>query len=133
MIEPLDEATLEARLYPSMVAEHARPVPDPAYLHTELRRKGVTLQLLHLEYLEQHPGGYGYTQFCGQYRLWRKRHSPVMRQVHLAGEKLFVDYSGKKAHITDPKTGECTEVELFVAVLGASNYTFVEASITQQG
>jgi transposase len=132
-VEPLDEATLEVRLYPSSAAGKPRPLPDPAYLHTELRRKGVTLQLLHVEYLEQHRDGYGYTQFCEHYRRWLACHAPTMRQVHRAGEKLFVDYSGKKPHVTDPKTGECVEVELFVAVLGASNYTYVEATRSQQG
>jgi transposase len=132
-IDALDEAALEARLYPARAGERPRPLPDPAYLHTELRRKGVTLQLLHVEYLEQHPGGYGYTQFCEHYRSWLKRHAPTMRQVHRAGEKLFVDYSGKKPSIADPHTGECVEVELFVAVLGASNYTYVEATLTQRG
>jgi len=131
-IEALDEAALEARLYPARAAGQ-RPLPDPAYLHTELSRKGVTLQLLHVEYLEQHRDGYGYTQFCEHYRLWLKSHAPTMRQVHRAGEKLFVDYSGKRPCIADPRTGECTEVELFVAVLGASNYTFVEATLTQRG
>ena len=132
-VEPLDEATLEGRLYPSRAAEEKRPLPDPAYLHLELRRTGVTLQLLHVEYLEKYPSGYGYTQFCGHYRRWLAVRSPTMRQTHRAGEKLFVDYSGKKPHFTDPKTGEQIEVELFVAVLGASNFTYAEATYTQQG
>src|SRR5262249_2092302 len=122
-ITALDEAALEARLYPVRAAGQPRPLPDPVYLHVELRRTGVTLQLLHVEYLERHPDGYGYTQFCEHYRSWLKRHAPTMRQVHCAGEKLFVDYSGKKPCIVDPRTGECTEVELFGAVLGASDYT----------
>ncbi len=90
------------------------------------------LKLLHLEYLEQHPDGYRYTRFCDLYRAWLTRRGLSMRQVHRAGEKLFVDYSGKKPEIVDPHTGEVREVELFVAVLGASNYTFVEATATQQ-
>ncbi len=105
---------------------------DQAHIHTERKKVGVTLELLHLEYLEQHPDGYRYTQFCEVYRRWLKERGLSMRQIHRAGEKLFIDYSGKKPHIVDPKTGELIEVELFVAVLGASNYTYAEATLTQQ-
>lgn len=100
-------------------------------MHTELRRPGVTLQVLHLEYLEKHPHGYRYSQFCEHYRRWLKHQRRSMRQVHKAGDKLFVDYSGKKPHYVEPGTGEVIEVELFVAVLGASNYTYAEATRTQ--
>jgi transposase len=133
-IETLDEATLEARLYgpPEGTAGTDRPLPDPAYLHAERSKPGVTLELLHLEYLEKNPNGYRYTQFCEIYRRWAKRRRLSMRQVHRAGEKAFIDYSGKKPSIVDPKTGEVIEVELFVAVLGASNYTYAEATRTQQ-
>jgi transposase len=93
----------------------------------------VTLQLLHVEYLEQHPDGYRYSQFCEHYRAWLAKRKLTMRQEHLAGDKLFVDYSGKRARLVDPTSGEVTEVELFVAVLGASNYTYAEATRTQQG
>ncbi len=93
---------------------------------------GVTLELLHLEYLEQHPDGYRYTQFCELYRQWLGRQRLSMRQVHRAGEKIFVDYSGKKPRIWDAQTGELIDVELFVAVLGASNYTYAEATRTQR-
>ena len=92
----------------------------------------MTLQLLQLEYLEQYPDGYGYTQFCRYYKHWLGKQQRSMRQIHQAGEKLFVDYSGKRPRIVDPKTGEVQEVELFVAVLGASNYSFAEATRTQQ-
>ena len=91
-----------------------------------------TLELLHLEYLEQHPAGYRYTQFCEFYRRWLKRRGLSMRQVHHGGEKRFVDYAGKKPSIIDAATGEVIEVELFVAVLGASNYTYAEGTRTQQ-
>jgi hypothetical protein len=74
----------------------------------------VTLELLHHEYLEDHPDGLRYTTFCDRYRAWLGRRSLVMRQVHIAGDKAFVDYSGKKARIGDPTTGEVIEVELFV-------------------
>lgn len=133
-VEALDERELETRLYGSAqdAAGAARPMPDMAYIHTERSRPGVTLALLHLEYLEQHPDGYRYTQFCEVYRRWAKKKRLSMRQVHRAGEKLFVDFSGKKPHTVDRKTGEVIEVELFVAVLGASNYTYAEATLSQK-
>jgi transposase len=108
---------------------HHRPVPDCAYLHAERRKPGVTLELLHLEYLEQHPDGYRYTQFCEFYRRWLKRRGLAMRQVHHAGEKLFVDYAGQKPGFIEPATRERITAELFVAVLGASNYTYAEATL----
>ena len=132
-VEELSDEALEHRIYgvdPAPGAE--RPKPDCAYLHVERKRVGVTLELLHIEYLEQHPNGYRYTQFCQHYRDWLDKRRLSMRQVHRAGEKLFIDYSGKKPHIVDRNTGECIEVELFVAALGASNYTFAEATRTQK-
>jgi transposase len=133
LVEQLDDAMLEERLYGRPVSPSTeRPRPDPVYIHTELRRPGVTLELLHLEYLEQHPEGYRYTAFCETYRQWHARASVTMRQVHTAGEKCFVDYSGKTPSIVDPQTGQRVEVELFVAVLGASNLTYVEATATQR-
>jgi transposase len=132
-IEGLDDATLTTRLYPVAVAASTRPEPDCAWIHRERQRPGVTLEFLHMEYLEQHPTGLRYTRFCERYRKWLKRRGLVMRQVHVAGDKCFVDYSGKKPHIVDAQTGEVIEVELFVAVLGASNYTYAEATKTQRG
>lgn len=131
-IDAMSDEELDARLYPKATPTSVRPQPDCAALHLELRRKGVTLALLHVEYMTAHPDGLRYTAFCDRYREWSKRHSPVMRQVHVAGDKLFVDYAGMKARIIDPQTGEMFEVELFVAVLGASNYTYAEATRTQQ-
>jgi transposase len=133
-VQALSDETLEERLYgPRGGKRQGRaPLPDPAHLHVELRRPGVTLQLLHLEYLERHPNGYRYTTFCGHYSAWVAKRSPSMRQVHHGGDKLFVDYSGNKPHIVDPQTGEVTEVELFVAALGASSFTYAEATLTQQ-
>ena len=132
-VDTLSDEALEARVYgPPTPPTHHRTVPDCAYLHAERRKPGVTLELLHLEYLEQHPAGYRYTQFCECYRRWLKRRGLSMRQVHHGGEKLFVDYAGKKPSIIDAATGEVVEVELFVAVLGASNYTYAEATRTQQ-
>ena len=130
--EALDEGQLEERLYGVSAARpQDRPAPDPVLMHAELRRAGVTLELLHLEYLEQHPEGYRYTAFCDVYRRWVARRGLSMRQVHKAGDTCFVDYSGKKPRIVDPTTGEESEVELFVAVLGASNFTYVEATRSQ--
>ena len=132
-VEALSDAELEGKLYGGGPGESkARPLPDWAEIHSELGRKGVTLALLHVEYLERHPDGYAYTQFCGYYRRWRGRQKRSMRQVHRAGEKLFIDYSGKKPEIVDPTSGEVREVELFVAVLGASSCTYAEATESQQ-
>ena len=132
-VEGLADEALESRLYPpGPTGKGPRPWPDCAYLHAERRKPSVTLELLHLEYLEQHPNGYRYTQFCELYRRWLKRRGLSMRQVHRAGEKCFVDYAGQKPRLIDPATGEVIEVELFVAVLGASNYTYAEATRTQQ-
>lgn len=131
-IDAMSDAELDAFLYPKTPTTIERPEPDCAALHLELRRPGVTLALLHVEFLEKHPDGLRYTAFCERYREWLKRRSPVMRQTHVAGDKLFIDYSGMKAKIVDPKTREVVEVELFVAVLGASNYTYAEATRTQQ-
>jgi transposase len=130
-VEALTDAELEAQLYPKTTPSCMRPEPDCAALHIELRRPGVTLALLHVEFLSAHPDGVRYTAFCDRYRTWVKRQSPVMRQVHVAGDKMFVDYAGMKPRLIDEATGEIIEVELFVAVLGASNYTFAEASRTQ--
>lgn len=132
-VQALDEAILEERLYGRQDgAETVRPLPDCAWIHTELRQPGVTLQLLHLEYLGRHPSGYRYSQFCDYYRRWVNQQRRSMRQLHRAGEKLFVDYAGQHPHYVTPETGEIVTVELFVAVLGASNYTYAEATETQQ-
>lgn len=133
-VEALDETRLEQRLYggPKHSRGPTRPTPDPVWMHTELRRTGVTLELLHLEYLREHPGGYRYTAFADVYRRWLARSGTTMRQQHKAGDKAFVDYSGKRPHVTDPSTGEVQDVELFVAVLGASNFTFAEATRSQR-
>jgi transposase len=130
-VEPLTESDLEARLY-GPPRTGGRPLPDPLWIHTERQRKGVTLELLHLEYLEQHRDGYRYTQFCEHYRRWCKKRKLSMRQLHRAGEKLFVDYAGQKPHVVNPRTGEEREVELFVAALGASSFTYAEATETQR-
>jgi len=132
-VQGLSDAELTGRLY-GMPRPHtgARAEPDPMYLHLELRRVGVTLELLHLEYLQEHPDGYRYSAFCNRYRAWLKKRGLWMRQVHVAGETCFVDYSGKRPCLVDFKTGEKRAVELFVGVLGASNYTYAEATESQR-
>jgi transposase len=107
------------------------PVPDWAEVNRELRRPGVTLQLLWSEYRERHPDGYRYSRFCELYGRYAKKLTPTMRQVHRAGEKVFVDFSGKKPTIVDRATGEIREVELFVGALGASGYAYAEAVMSQ--
>ena len=132
-VEAVADDVLAARLYQRRDGTaRPRPQPDCAAIHTERRQPGVTLQLLHLEYLERHPTGYHYTQYCEIYRQWLRRRGLTMRQVHRAGEKSFVDYAGKRPCLTDPATGERIPVELFVMVLGASSYTYAEATRTQQ-
>jgi len=131
-VEQFGEVELEAALYGEVRRKRRAPLPDPAWMDGELKKTGVTLQLLHVEYRESHPDGYGYTQFCDHYRRWKKSQRVVMRQVHRAGEKMFTDFSGKKPHWIDPMTGEICEAELFVAVLGASNYTYAEALESQK-
>ena len=101
-------------------------------IHRELARTGVTLQLLWEEYAQVYPEGYRYSQFCVLYRQWARRLRPSMRQVHRAGEKTFIDFSGKRPTVVDRRTGEVRSVEQFVAVLGASSYTYAEATATQQ-
>ena len=119
-VDALSEEELDARMYPSTSTGTPRPLPSPAAIHIELRRKGVTLRLLHEEYFLSNPNGYGYTKFVELYNAWADRLKVTMRQVHKAGEKCFVDYSGAKPSIVDAKSGERVEVELFVAVMGAS-------------
>ena len=128
----LDDAALEARLFPRAAPVRDRVRPDCGWIHRELKRVGVTLQLLWEEYAQAHPHGYRYSQFCEIYRQWARRLRPSMRQVHRAGEKTFLDFSGKKPTVVDRRTGEERAVELFVAVLGASTYTYAEATATQQ-
>ena len=130
--DELDNATLEARLFPRAAAIRDRPPPAFAEIHRELARTGVTLQLLWEEYAQVYPEGYRYSQFCVLYRQWARRLRPSMRQVHRAGEKTFIDFSGKRPTVVDRRTGEGRSVELFVAVLGASSYTYAEATATQQ-
>ncbi|MCL6446144.1 MAG: IS21 family transposase [Alicyclobacillus sp.] len=127
-----DESVLELRLYPEP-AGRPRKLAEPtwSYVHHELRRKGVTLQLLWIEYKREHPDGYQYSQFCEHYRQWAKTLQISMRQEHKAGEKMFVDYAGPTVKVIDRETKEIREAQIFVAVLGASSYAYIEAQWSQ--
>jgi transposase len=130
----LTDDILEQRLFSKAGVNPSlrhRPEPDWAVLAREIKRPGVNLMVLWEEYRGAHAEGYSYSQFCCHYRAFEKRLSPVMRQHHEAGDKLFVDYSGKKIPIINATTGEVREAEIFVGVLGASNYTYCEATFTQ--
>ena len=129
----IDDAALEARLFPVASAPAAgHAAPDFAHIHQELKRKGVTLQLLWEEYSAAHPDyAYRYSQFCFHYGRFRDSLKRSMRQVHRAGEKLFLDYCGNTVPIIDVGSGELRAAQIFVAVLGASNYTYAEASFSQ--
>jgi transposase len=130
--DDVDDAALERALFAPVAPKTvSRTPPDYAEIHRELRRKGVTLELLWMEYKQAHPEGYQYSQFCWLYRQWAGRVDLVMRHQHRAGDKLFVDYAGQTIPIYPPDA-QVWQAQLFVAVLGASNYTFAEASASQQ-
>ena len=131
--EQLDDGALARLLFPRPVpSSETRPVPDWAYVHRELRRKGVTRILLWQEYKDAHPEGYALSRFYKLYNWWAEKLDLVMRQEHRAGEKLFVDFAGQTVPIVDRSTGEILfTAQIFVAVLGASNYTFAHATRTQ--
>ena len=129
----LDDGRLEQLLFPALphLSAADRGVPDWTHIQRELKHKGVTLFLLWQEYRAAHPDGYQYSWFCERYRAWRGKLDVVMRQDHRAGEKLFVDYAGQTIPVTDRATGEIRDAQIFVAVLGASNYTYAEATWSQ--
>ena len=128
----LTDEELEARLYQPRVARSSHQLaPDFGAIHQELKRPGVTLMLLWEEYASANPLAYKYTSFCIKYREFAKTQARSMRQVHIAGEKLFIDYAGDTVPLVDAGTGEITRAQIFVAVLGASNYTFACATPRQ--
>ena len=129
----LDDTRLERLLFPAPphLPAPVRGIPDWAHIHGDLKHKGVTLFLLWQEYRAAHPDGYQYSWFCERYRAWRGKLDVVMRQDHRAGEKLFVDYAGQTVGVTGRATGEIRDAQIFVAVLGASNYTYAEATWSQ--
>ena len=130
----MDEDTLYELLFPKAPQSRTRviPCPDWSLVHTELRKKGVTLLLLWVEYREAHPDGYSYSQFCVRYREWAKHLKSSMRLFHKGGERVFVDYAGHTVPIVDPHTGEIHDTQIFIGVLGASNYTYAEAQGSQE-
>jgi transposase len=127
----LDEASLHGRLYRREVPLSRIPDPDFAHLHAELKRAGVTRLLLWQEYKTEKPDGWQYSAFCNRYRRWLGTQDVVLRQNHIPGDKMFVDYAGHTVPIIDRSTGEERQAQVFVAVLGASSYTFAEATWTQ--
>ena len=128
----IDDAGLDLRLFPVLGdSTHARPAIDWPKIQNELKRRGVTLLLLWQEYLADQPTGYSYTRFCELHSVWRRTVSATMRQTHLAGEKLFVDWAGDTIGVIDPRTGVEHRARIFVAALGASNYTYAEARWTE--
>src|SRR4249919_944196 len=131
--DEIDDAELERRLFPPTDAgsSAARTDPDWSHIHTQMKRRGVTLALLWQEYRGEHAQGYAYSWFCERYSDWRKRITPTMRQTHVAGEKLFVDWAGDAIAVFDPITGAEHGARIFVAALGASNYTYAEARWTE--
>jgi len=133
--EEASDDALEQRLFARpgfKTGQRRRVEPDWAELAREMKRPGVNLMILWEEYRDANPDGYGYSRFCDLFRGFERRLTPVMRQHHVAGDKVFVDYSGKRIGIVNPATGEIREAEIFVAVLGASNLTYAEASWTQR-
>jgi len=130
--QTLNDEELEARLYRPAVPKSSRhQEPNYAHIHQELKRPGVTLQLLWEEYQRGNDLAYKYTAFCMKYRAWAAGLKRSMRQTHIAGEKMFVDYAGATVPIVDAATGEIRDAQIFVAVLGASNYTYACATATQ--
>ena len=129
---PAADTALEVQLFTAVGTKqgHRRhSEPDWAAIHRELKRKHVTLQILWDEYIEQHPGGYRYSRFCELYRTWASRLSVTMWQTHAGGDKLFVDYARDTVPvIVDRLSGKTRAAQIFVAVMGASNFTYAEAS-----
>ena len=128
----LSDSELEGLFYPpSRLKKLSKPAPDWDYIYRELKKKSVTKMLLWIEYKATHSNGYQYTQFCNQYQEWIKSAAFVFRNTHKAGEKAFIDYAGQTMPIWDAATGECRQAQIFIGVLGASNYTFAEAIWSQ--
>jgi transposase len=133
--DDLDEVGLEKRLFPVSAPrpDQPRAAPDWPSIHEELQTdKHVTLQLVWQEYKQSHPDGYQYSRFCWLYQQWTGKLDLVLRQDHKAGERLFVDYAGDTVPIVDSRTGTVAKASIFVAVLGASNYTYAEATWNQE-
>jgi transposase len=132
--EGFSEDNLFQQLFPQSNSENnpERPLPNWETVRAELKKKGVTLKLLWIEYRDKNPGGYGYTQFCDYYRNWAKTQSPTGRFLHKGGEVLEVDYAGLTVTIVNPETGETHQSPVFVATFPASNYLYVEVQPSQE-
>lgn len=129
----LDDAQLENLLFPPLgVTTHRKPEPDWAVIHQEMKRKGATLQALHEEFRVEQPNGIGRSLFCERYREWQQGLKRYMRQTYVAGERAFVDYAGPTVGIPNLETGETRKAQIFVGILGASDYTYAEAHWSQQ-
>jgi transposase len=132
--EDWDDQALALKFYPRSDAQPSAKFQEPVWtdVHLELKKKGVTQQLLWEEYGQQYPNRcYSYSQFCARYADWRKKQKRSMRQTHRAGDKLFIDYAGPTMSVVCAASGEIRTAQIFVAVLGASNYTFAEATWSQ--
>jgi len=132
-IEKMTPKQLYARLFPVKPEDGRglKPRPDWQIIYNDMKKKSVTLALLWEEYIDVYPDGYRYSQFCHNYGLWRKKLDISMRQDHKAGEKLFVDFAGQTVPVTNPATGQIKQAQIFVATMGASNYSYGEATWTQ--
>ena len=131
--DDISDQQLTSVLYRPKGAESHRVMPDFAACFLDLKRKGMTKMLLWQEYYEQYrEQAYAYTQFCEYYNRWLKKQKRSMRQTHLAGDKLFIDYCGPTIPVVNPDTGEIRQAQVFVATLGASGYTYVEAFPSQK-
>ncbi|MFZ5517691.1 MAG: IS21 family transposase, partial [Candidatus Zhuqueibacterota bacterium] len=133
--DDIDDTALESTLFKNgkrTASGKEDQMPSMKYLFEELKRSGVTLQLLWYEHKQNHPEGYQYSYFCERYQKWVKQLDVSLRQEYRAGEKLFIDYAGQTLPVTDPETGENNGAQLFVAAMGASNYTFAEVTLSQQ-
>jgi len=132
-VESLDDKEIERLLFPrEETTDSRKPPPDWQHVHKELRRKHVTLQLLWEEYRDDHPTGYGYSRFCELYRRFAGTVEVSMRQTHIAGDQVFIDYSGDGVEVINSQTGEVRVAEVFVGVLGASSYTYADAIWSQK-
>jgi transposase len=129
----MTDAALEALLFQPLggASRLIEAQPNWPEIHRELKRPGVTLSLLWEEYRAVHPENYGYSRFCDLHRRWTGRLTPIMRQHHVAGERIFINYTNTTLKIIDAGTGEIRQAQLFVATLGASNLTYAEASWSQ--
>ena len=127
-----DEALLDKILYQNSKEKKQTQHPHWQDVHIQLSKKHVTLRLLWEEYKESHPDGYQYTQFCYQYNKWKKNTDVCFRKIYPPGEYLLLDYAGKTMPVINPDTGEIRQAQIFIAVLGTSNFSYVEATWTQE-